>query len=544
MANASFSPHPGGPALTQGARYTSTTPITAAEGVSIDRLTPPSRLFGANGLRTGPDGRVYVAQVVGSQISALDVATGDLETVSAKGGDIVAPDDLAFDPEGNLIATEYMDARVSLRDKAGRTRVLRADLPGANGITVHAGRLFVNECRIGGRLVELPLDGGAPRVLQDDLPMPNAMEVGPDGLLYYPVMGTNDIWRIHPDGGEPERVAGDLGVPDSVKFDAAGFIVSTQVQTGEVLRIDPRTGDRRVLANLAPGLDNCTFVGDRLFVSSFTGEITEILPGGATRAVLPGGLLWPLDLSVGPGGELYVADGTYLHVLRDGRLHVVASLFTPGTPGYVRGVAAVASNELLCATSVGQIAVHRPGPEPETELLAEGFDRLYGVTAAADRAVVAAELGTGRVVSVRAGTTEVLASGLAGPMGVAVTGDGTILVSESEGGRIVSIGGGVDTVVDGLEHPQGILVRGKEILIVDAGLRELIGVDLETKARRTLAAHLPVGAPPGVEPKPLLGTPPFSGPMGPFAGIAAGPDGTVYVSADAEGSVLAVRIGA
>jgi hypothetical protein len=35
--------------------------------------------------------------------------------------------------------------------------------------------------------------------------------------------------------------------------------------------------------------------------------------------------------------------------------------------------------------------------------------------------------------------------------------------------------------------------------------------------------------------------PPFSGPQGPFTGIAAGPDGTIYVSADAEGSVLAIR---
>ena len=38
-------------------------------------------------------------------------------------------------------------------------------------------------------------------------------------------------------------------------------------------------------------------------------------------------------------------------------------------------------------------------------------------------------------------------------------------------------------------------------------------------------AGLPVGAPPGVTPKPLKGAPPFSGPQGPFAGIAAGPDG-------------------
>jgi hypothetical protein len=44
-----------------------------------------------------------------------------------------------------------------------------------------------------------------------------------------------------------------------------------------------------------------------------------------------------------------------------------------------------------------------------------------------------------------------------------------------------------------------------------------------------------------VIPKPLRGLPPFSGPQGPFAGIAAAPDGTLYLSADAEGSVLALR---
>ena len=41
---------------------------------------------------------VYVAQVTGSQISALDLGNGWLDTVSAKGGDIIAPDDVAFDP--------------------------------------------------------------------------------------------------------------------------------------------------------------------------------------------------------------------------------------------------------------------------------------------------------------------------------------------------------------------------------------------------------------------------------------------------------------
>src|SRR5579885_3055675 len=116
----------------QANRYPVATTPTVAEGWQLQRVTTPSRLFGANGLRTGPDGRIYVAQVTGSQISALDPVTGALETVAAKGGDIIAPDDVAFDESGNLYATEVMDGRVSVLDAAGRTRVLRDDLPGAN----------------------------------------------------------------------------------------------------------------------------------------------------------------------------------------------------------------------------------------------------------------------------------------------------------------------------------------------------------------------------------------------------------------------------
>lgn len=133
--------------LSQQSRYPVPGSPVVAEGWSLTRLTEPSRLFGANGLRTGPDGRIYIAQVTGSQISALDIETGELDTVSVKGGDIIAPDDVAFDPRGNLYATEVMDGRVSVRGTDGRTRVLRDDVPCANGITVHQGRLFIGECR-------------------------------------------------------------------------------------------------------------------------------------------------------------------------------------------------------------------------------------------------------------------------------------------------------------------------------------------------------------------------------------------------------------
>jgi sugar lactone lactonase YvrE len=526
----------------QNGRYKTAGSPKLTEGWTLERLTPPSRLFGANGLRTGPDGRIYVAQVSGSQISAINVDTGAIETISPMGGDIVGPDDLVFDPEGNLYATEITEGRVSVRAPNGTTRVLYGEIPVANPITFHQGRLIAGECRIGARIMELDLNGGAPRILLKDVPMPNAFEVGPDGKLYFPVMGTNEIWRISLDGGAPEKVAGDLGVPDSVKFDAQGYIISTQVGSGQVLRIDPRTGDRTVLAQLTPGLDNSTYVGNRLFVSNISGYVTEILEGGKTRDLVPDGLNWPLGLAMDEDGLLYVADGAFSYTLRPGQERQMAGmLFSPGYPGYTRGVAAAGPGEFIATTGSGGVARYWPARQ-KSEVLASGFDRLYGVAIAPRGAVIFAEQGTGRVLSVASGNVEILAAALRQPSGVAVGRDGTCFVAESAGGRVVKLSGGrTETVLDGLQKPQGILERGGLLYVVDTGAKELVEYDLAGRARRTIASQLPVGAPPGVIPKFLgpIGT--LAGPMGPFAGIAAGADGTMYVSGDAEGSVLAIR---
>ena len=513
--------------------------IDLADGWTLTRLTQPSRLFGANGLRTGADGRVYVAQVSGSQISAIDINSGAVETISPKGGHIVAPDDIVFDPQGNIYATEITEGRVSVLAPNGQARVIAGDMPSANPITYHNGRLFAGECRPGGRLFELDLNGGAPRLLLDNVPMPNAMEVGPDGKLYFPVMGVNEIWRMSLDGGEPEVVARNLGVPDAVKFDAQGFIVSTQVASGQVLRIDPRTGEQTVLANIAPGLDNLTFVGDRLFVSSITGQVNEVLAGGQVRSLVPDGLNWPLGLAMGADGTLLVGDGAFTYTLKPGGTPQVAGMmFTPNYPAYVRGVAAIGAGEYFVTNANGQVIRWWPA-EQRSEVVAEGFQILYGVTAVGDTAIFA-DGGAGRLLSARAGNVEELASSLKEPMGVATAADGTVLVAET--GRVAkAVRGGVETVVDGLQQPQGIAVRGDLLYIVDVGAKEVVEYDMTRKQRRTIARNLPVGAPTGVTPKFLRGIVPFCGPMGPFAGIAIGADGTLYVSGDAEGSVLAIR---
>ena len=277
----------------------------------------------------------------------------------------------------------------------------------------------------------------------------------------------------------------------------------------------------------------------------FTGEITEIAPDGTTATVLPGGLNWPLDLTVGDDGRLYVADGTFFYAAQpDGSLQTVGMLFSPGYPGFVRGVVSSGPGEFVVTTSGGQLARYRPAAG-DTEVLADGYDQLYGV-ALGSAGVVFAEFGTGRVLSWRSGRVETLATGLHGPVGIAVDDGGAPLVAESGAGRVVRLTGSsvdtIDVVVADLHRPQGICVHDRVLYIVDAGAGEVLRVDPGTTAPQTIASGLPIGPPPGVVPKPLKGMPPFSGPQGPFAGIAAAPDGTLYISADGDGSVLALRL--
>ena len=514
----------------------------AAQGWVLERRTRPSRLFGANGLRTGADGRIYVAQVAGSAVTALDPDSGAAEAISAIDGPITAPDDIAFDSAGNLYATEITLGRVSMLTPGGDYRVIHPAMPVANPITVHQDRLFAGECRVGGRVFELDRSGGgAHREILSGVPMPNAFSIGPDGMLYMPIMATNEIWRVDPAGGEPEVVAGDLGVPDSVKFDARGRIVSTQVASGQVLRIDPRTGAKEVLAQLAPGLDNCTFVGERLFVSSIPGEVTEILPDGCIRPLVERGLQWPMGLAVAADGALFVADGGFAYLLDAKGLSPLGHLFSPGFPGFTRGVASAGEGEWLTTNSLGAVMRWWPAAG-ESEPVSSGYEVLYGVACGPKGEAVFADGAAGRVLSAGSGGVEELASGLDTPMGVAVGGDGTVYVSESGGGRVVRCAGGkAETVIDGLGEPQGIAVAGGTLFVADVEVKQLVACDLASGRREVLATGLPVKAPPGVTPRLLGGVGDMSGPMVPFCGVAVGVDGTVYVSADAEGSVLALR---
>jgi sugar lactone lactonase YvrE len=529
---------------TPSSRFTAKSTVSTAKGWSASRVTAPSVLFGANGMRIGPDGRLYVAQAFGSQVSAIDVTSGAVTTISPIGGPIVAPDDLAFDSHGILYITEVMSERVCARSPNGDLRIIADNVPAANGITQWRDRLFMDECRHDGRLFELFPDGRAPRQIAENLPLPNALNVGPDGKIYFPAIGANEIWRVALEGGKPEVFATNMAVPTAVKFDSKGSLISTQGASGEILCFDLQSGERKVVAKMRPGIDNFALTdNDRMFVSHFVdGGVAEIMPDGTERRLVPPGFCGPMGIAIADDGTIYAADGISMAaVARDGSHHRVGLLFDGHFPGFVRGVAKGAKGSLVVTTSGGNVTSYHPVTH-EMEVLATELHELYGVAIGADGTVFVADGGEGRVLEIAGGKLKEKARGLARPTGIAVAPNGACFVAESDKGRVSQIdGSAATTVIEGLKEPQGLAIAGDNLYVADAGAHELIAYSLKTKKRKKVGSNLPVGAAPGVVPKLLMGIPGLlPGPLRPFAGVAAGGDGKIYLACDGDGSIMAL----
>ncbi len=511
-----------------------------AEGWRLKTRVSPAALIGANGMRWGPDGRLFVAQAFGGQISAVDVASGVAEVISPANGSIHAPDDLAFDSHGNLFATEVMNARVSACRPNGTVDVIAADVPVANGITVHRDRIFMSEFNPDGRILELFADGASPRVIASGLMMPNALCLGPDDHLYFPLVPLGEVWRVPLAGGSAERVVGNLTIPTAVKFDSAGRLFVVESGTGAITCCEPASGRKTEFARVAFGIDNFEFAPDgRIFVSHFTdGGVVEISRAGTTRQAVRGGMLGPFGMAARPDGTLVVADGMSLaHIHSNGDVMRPAMLLQHGFPGYVRGVALGADGAHVTSNSAGMVARYRPGEEAVP--LQEGLDRAMGVAVAASGDVIVCEAGTGRVLSINAhGKITTLASGLSAPTGVHCHADGSIIVSEAGAGRVAQVTDGhVATLLDGLVEPHGVTVFGGAVFVLDRGTGALHRI-ADGKSE-IIASNLPVGAGSGMKINSLPGIDLLMpGPLLPFSDITAMTDGSIAIGADADGTIL------
>ncbi|MFF5899684.1 hypothetical protein ACFY8O_27670 [Streptomyces argenteolus] len=520
---------------------------------SAVRLNPANPLWGSNGIAFGPDGRLYVAEFLGGRISAVDIAGGDLDVVVPAGGPVQSPDDLAFGADGSMYIADLVPGRVWRRSPQGEYTLVCDEVENPNGITCVGDRLFVNEMKPGGRLLELFPGGGAPVVLTQGLAMGNAMQRGPDGYLYYPHMISEQVWRIPPDGGAPELVADRVDRPVAVRFDLGGVLhVLSMGPEGRVTRIDLHgTGARTPVTSGLVGLDNAAFDAEnRMYVSSYaSGGITEMHPDGRTRVIVPRGFDGPYGVTIDLGGTVYAAD--HYRVASPSSTHEGAPAGEDESGGgvtshvlapFAHGIAA--DGELLHLTSqFGHVRTYDPA-RGTMRARVSGLDRPMGVAVDADGSLVVAESDGGRVVTVaRDDTVTVLAEGLDRPVDVALDGAGRCYVSDEGAGAVYRIEQDAPPVVvaDGLGAPQGLTVLGDTLYAVETGKRRVRGISLTGPESWTEAEDLPLGPEPGGgrrHPEPALFAHGLPGMARRFAGIAAAPDGSLVVSADAEGTLL------
>ncbi len=517
-----------------GVKVTNTS--AQAEAAEVKILVQGAPLHGANGVMFDSDDRLCIASINGNEIVVMDSGTGRILDRLGPDKGVIAPDDLAFGPDGSLYWTSLPIGEVGRLSPDG-VKSSQKVAPGVNPITFSDnGRLFVALDFLGDALYELDPDFVAPpRLIAENLGWLNGMDWGPDEFLYGPIWSKGQVARVDVDAGTITTVADGLGVPAAAKFDSQGRLHVLD-QRGEVWRVNTETGNKEVIARVTPGGDNLAFDSqDRLYVShTQDGTIFEVLPDETTRTVSPGGMIFPGGIAVLPrpdGESVFVADFWTLREfdgLTGEARHVERHWI--GVPGSITVPFTVSADDDKLVVSSFLMGNEVQVWDSETHtLLEEYLDFVAPLNAIRFQGdLVVAELGTNSIV--RANSTDpakrvTLAAGLGVPVGLAAT-DDDLWVSDAATGSVLQI---VDNgeplaepalVVKDLASPEGLAVAPDgNLLVVEAGAGRLSSIDLETGKVSIVAEGLEIGFP-------------SAHPTWVFNGVAVGPSGAIYVTGD------------
>lgn len=520
-----------------------------AAGAAVTVLAQGGPLHGSNGIYFGPDGNLYIASVVSSQILAIDPESG--ATVASWGPDdgVNGPDDLTFGPDGSMYWTDIAGGEVGKRTPDGTTTIVGAPGPGANPITFSDdGRLFVSQCFLGTHLFEIDPDGvEEPRLINDELGPGcglNGMDWGPDGKLYGPRWFHGEVARVDVDSGAVETVADGFMIPAAVKFDSRGRLHVLDTQAGEVVRVDVESGAREVVGRPGFGLDNLALdSADRIFVSSFmNGSVVEVTGPETNRVVLASEINSPAGVAYTPSGRLFLGDGAALRELdpeTGASLGAVGAMVTD--VGQVMSVQPRGAHLVLSGSTM--VTIWDPDADAAEALVArvEGFEEAVDALALGDDLIVT-EYGTGSVLRLNPESPDdrtAIASGLAEPAGLAASG-GDVYVTDRSGSVLQVLEDGEPlasprTVASGLAGPEGIAAGGDGALyVVEVDAERVTRIDPQSGAAAPVADGLQLAGPE----RRALGP---ATTIGELAGIAVG-DGVLYVSAYRDNRVYRIEL--
>ena len=271
-------------------------PSTRSAGIS--NVTLPGAVNNPYGLRTGPDGGLYVCEIGNHRISKIDLSTGRLNTVIDGQKE---PYDLRFDARGNLFFADMPAHQVRRIDRrSGKlTLVAGTGEPGFSG------------------------DGGPASRAQ--LRQPHSIAFDADGRLLICDIGNHRIRRVDLDSGTIDTFAGtgERGpTPDGAPRQGTPLHGPRAIDGGAdgSLYIVLREGN----AVFRLGRD------DRFQHFAGTGEKGYAGDGGdARRARLSG----PKGISCAPDGSVYIADTESHTIRRIGTDRIISTVAGTGERG-------------------------------------------------------------------------------------------------------------------------------------------------------------------------------------------------------------------
>lgn len=233
---------------------------------------------GTNGMAFDDEGRLWIADLHGGEILAVDPADGTVLVRFGEDRGVSSPDDLAFDGQGRLWWTDNEQGDVGRIDDPlaiDETSEVVASLgPGANPIAVSDDQtVFVARTLAADELYAIDGGSGEATLVRDAPGQLNGFGFGDDGLLYAPrfVDGTGRVSAVDPVTGEATDLVGGLPLPVGVSVAPDGTLRALTVGPPTVHSVDPDDATIEVVAEL-PGevADNLAFDSDGvLWVSAF-----------------------------------------------------------------------------------------------------------------------------------------------------------------------------------------------------------------------------------------------------------------------------------